>query len=86
MKSDKVLKYRSLRPPVEIGTVNDRKLFAVSVESAPSGWEQYGNSIYVSYSSIGLEPVSYDSLLKMTQIFSSNLNQPEIDKLRQMKI
>jgi hypothetical protein len=86
MKINKVLKSRSLRPPVEIGTVNDRKLFAMSVESPASGWEQYGNSIYVSYNSIGLDPVLYDSLLKMTQIMSSDLNYPEIDKLRQMKI
>ena len=86
MEFDKVLKSRLLRPPVEIGTINDRKLFAVSVESPDSGWEEYGNSIYVSHNPIGLNPVSFDSLLKMTQIFSSDLNVREIDKLRQMKV
>ena len=86
MKIDKVLKSRLLRSPVEIGTINDRKLFAVSVESPDSGWEEYGNSIYVSHNPIGLNPVSFDSLLKMTQIFSSDLNVREIDKLRQMKV
>ena len=86
MKIDKVLKSRLLRPPVEIGTINDRKLFAVSVESPASGWEEYGNSIYVSHNPTDLNPVSYNSLLKMTQIFSSDLNVREIDKLRQMKV
>ena len=86
MEFDKVLKSRLLRSPVEIGTINDRKLFAVSVESPDSGWEEYGNSIYVSHNPIGLNPVSFDSLLKMTQIFSSDLNVREIDKLRQMKV
>ena len=86
MALDKAPKSRLLAAPIEIGSINDRKLFAVSIESPPSGWEKYGNSIYVSYNSSDLDPVSYDSLLKMTQIISLDLNDREITKLRQMKV
>lgn len=86
MALDKALKSRLLVTPIEIGSLNNRKLFAVSVESPISGSERYGNSIYVSYSPSSLDTMSYDSLLKMTQVFSSELNGREIDKLRKMKV
>ena len=78
---------KKLQTPVSIGTINNREMFAVSIESPKPGGVFTTNSINIvdkeHLSSVCQDKytASLDSFMKMTQLDSLELNDKVINRL-----
>ena len=83
-----IMSIKQINPPLDIGTINGFQYLAVSIESPPpnSPFEENFINVMVAGEKNPDNVVNFDSLLKMTQIVSIELDDKAMSRLRKMTV